>query len=218
MILAFSALSALPGFMLAPGVSPLPLSPSIDSLSKRSECYVMTIKVRLVSAFICAVSLNCLLSCAACAGFWGSDDKGKSGLDFNQGYDINTVSTISGRVVAPPHQGEQGNSILEIKRGSETLNVSVGPQSYWEKKGIAINLNDEVSVKGSRAQGQDGKSYLLAQKLANRTSGAQLELRNEKGEPAWSGSSMKGSRSEAGGMMRNQGGGMMRGGGGMMRR
>jgi hypothetical protein len=180
----------------------------------------MTIKVRLFCAVVCAISLNCMLSSAAWAGFWSSDDKGKSGLDFNHGYDINTVNTISGRVVSQPRQGEQGNSILEIKRGSETLNVSVGPESYWEKKGIALNLNDEVSVKGSRAQGQDGKSYLLAQKLVNRTTGAQLELRNEKGEPAWSASSMTGPRSEgaAGGMMRNQGGGMMRGGGGMMRR
>jgi hypothetical protein len=180
----------------------------------------MTIKVRLFCAVTCAIILNGMLSSAVCAGFWGSDDKGKSGLDFYHGYDINTVSTISGRVVSQPHQGEQGNSIVEIKRGSETLTVSVGPGSYWEKKGFAISLNDELSVKGSRAQGQDGKSYLLAQKLVNRTTGAQLELRNEKGEPAWSGSSMKGSRSEggAGGMMRSQGGGMMRGGGGMMRR
>jgi hypothetical protein len=175
----------------------------------------MAAKVRIFCAVICAISLYCLLAGAAFAGFWGSDDKGKSGLDFNHGYDVNTVGTVSGRAVSAPHPGEKGNILVEVRRGEETLNVSVGPQSFWEKKGIAIHPNDELSVKGSRAQGQDGKSYLLAQKLVNRTTGAQLDIRNEKGEPAWSGRGMTGS---AGGM-RNQGGGMMRGGGGgMMRR
>jgi hypothetical protein len=173
-------------------------------------------------SFICirAILLNCLLLGTAFAGIFSSDDTGKSGLDFTSGYDINTVSTKSGRVVSLPHFGEKENVIVEIKSGTETLNISVGPASYWEKKGIAINLNDELSVKGSKAQGKDGKSYILTQKLVNRTSGAQVELRTETGEPAWSGRSMNSMRSErpAGGMMRNQGGGMMRSGGGMMRR
>jgi hypothetical protein len=174
---------------------------------------------RFFSIIIWAISLNCLLIGTVFAGFWGSDDKGKSGLDFNRGYDVNTVSTTSGRSVSLPHPGENKNIIVEIKSGYETLNICVGPEAYWGKKGIAINLNDEINVKGSKAQGKDGKSYILAQKLVNRTTGAQVELRSEKGEPAWSGRNMDSMRSErpAGGMG-NQGGGMMRGGGGMMRR
>jgi hypothetical protein len=163
--------------------------------------------------------LNGFLLSAAFAGFFGSDDTGKSGLDFTSGYDINTVSTKSGRVVSLPHVGEKENVIVEIKSGNETLNICVGPGSYWEKKGIAINLNDELSVKGSKAQGKDGKSYILAQKLVNRTTGTQVELRSEKGEPSWSGRGMDSMRSERPvGNMRNQGGSMMRSGGGMMRR
>ena len=183
---------------------------------------------RFFSIIIWAVALNCLLIGTVFAGFWGSDDKGKSGLDFNSGYDINTVSTMSGRVTSPPHPGEKENVIVEIKRGNETLNIGVGPGSYWEKNGIAINVHDDLSVKGSRAQGNDGKSYLLAQKLVNRTTGAQVDLRNEKGEPVWSGRNMNSTRSggpvgsmrnQGGEMMRSGGGGMMRsGGGGMMRR
>jgi hypothetical protein len=180
----------------------------------------MTTKGRLFSAVICAFIVNCALAGTVFAGFWSSDDNGKSGLDFNRGYDINTVSTVTGRAVSQPQSGEKENVFVAIKRGNETLNISVGPASYWEKKGIAIHANDELSVKGSRAQGQDGKSYLLAQKLVNRTTGTQVDLRNEKGEPAWSGRGMTGSGSEGmGGNMRNMGGGMMRGGGGgMMRR
>jgi len=180
----------------------------------------MAIKSRLFPAILCALFLNGALAGTVFAGFWGSDDKGKSGLDFNRGYDINTVSTVAGRAISQPHSGEKENIFVEIKRGDETLTISIGPQSYWEKRGIAINVNDDLSVKGSKAQGQDGKSYILAEKLVNRSTGAQINLRNEKGQPAWSGGNMSGSRSEgAAGSMRNQGGGMMRGGGGgMMRR
>ena len=165
------------------------------------------------------ILFNCLLFGTAFAGFFGSDDKGKSGLDFTSGYDINTVSTMSGRVVSLPHSGEKENVIVEIKSGNQTLNISVGPGSNWEKKGISINRNDELTVKGSKAEGKDGKTYVLAQKLVNRTTGAQVELRNEKGDPSWSGRDMSSRRPEsAAGGMRNQGGGMMRSGGGMMRR
>ena len=181
---------------------------------------------RLSSIVTLAALFNCLLFGAASAGFFGfgSDEKGKSGLDFNRGYDVNTVATVSGRVTALPRQAESEHYLIEVENGAGSVNVSVGPGSFWEKKGIPIRLNDEISAKGSQAQGQDGKTYLLTQKLVNRTTGSQLELRSEKGEPAWSGRSANGvgqMRSsegrgvQGGGMMR--GGGMM-GGGGMMRR
>lgn len=166
-----------------------------------------------------ALLLNCLLFGTAFAGFFGSDDKGKSGLDFNGGYDINTVTTMSGRVISLPHSAGKENVIVEIKSGSETLNISVGPGSFWEKKGIAINVNDDISVKGSKAQGHDGKTYVLSQKIVNKTTGAQVDLRNDQGEPSWSGRNTGSMRTDSpAGGMRNQGGGMMRSGGGMMRR
>lgn len=168
---------------------------------------------------IFTLMLNSLLIGTVFAGFFGSDEKGKSGLDFNSGYDINTVTTRSGRAASQPHSGEKEQIIIDLKSGNEVLSISAGPASYWEKRGIAINLNDDLTVKGSKAQGQDGKSYILAQKLVNKTTGAQIELRNANGEPAWSGRNSGSTRMESpGGGMRNQGGGMMRSGGGMMRR
>jgi len=168
---------------------------------------------------ISVILLNILMFGTASAGFFGNDDKGKSGLDFNAGYDINTVTTMSGRVVSLPHLGEKENIITEIKSGNESLDICLGPGSYWEKKGIAISVNDNLSVKGSKAQGKDGKSYVLAQKLVNKTTGAQVDLRNDKGEAAWSGRNNGSTRMDSPvGGMRNQGGSMMRSGGGMMRR
>lgn len=182
-------------------------------------------KGRLLSTLIWALLFNCLVLSQASAGFFGfgSDEKGKSGLDFNRGYDVNTVGTVSGRVTALPRAVENEHYLIEIDSGSGAVNVSVGPGSFWQKKGIPIRLNDEISAKGARAQGQDGKTYLLTQKLVNRTTGNELGLRSESGEPVWSGKnaggagmrSQDGQRFQGGGFMR--GGGMM-GGGGMMRR
>lgn len=173
---------------------------------------------RLSSILALVLALNGLLPGAASAGFFGfgSDEKGKSGLDFNRGYDINTVTTLSGRVVSSPHPGDREQYLIEVKSGSELVNVSVGPGSFWEKKGIPVRINDEISAKGSKAQGEDGKTYLLTQRLVNRTTGSQLELRGERGEPVWSGRSAAGiglGQSSMGHMFR--GGGFM--GGGMMR-
>jgi len=183
---------------------------------------VATLVKRLFSVPACVIFLICAQAGSVRAGFFGGGDQEKSGLDFNNGYDINTVGTISGRVVSPPRQGGKENVIVEINSGNEVLNVTVGPESYWNRKGIAINLNDDLSVKGSRAQGKDGKSYILAQKLVNRTTGAQIDLRDDRGEAVWSGRNRSGMRYEgAAGRMEGAGamrGGMMRNSGGMMRR
>lgn len=166
-----------------------------------------------------AIILNCLLIAVVFIGVGFGEDVGKSGLDFNQGYDINTVTTVSGRVASLPREDRRDNYVFEIKNGNESINICLGPGSFWEKKEMPVRLNDEITAKGSKAQGQDGKLYLLTQKLVNKTSGTQLELRNDKGEPVWSGRSMNVLRRDlpAGGE-RQPGGIMMRGGGAMMRR
>ncbi len=160
--------------------------------------------------------LNCLLVGVAYAGFgFGGDDLGKSGLDFTRGYDVNTVATVSGRVLSSPQAGDQGHTFVEIDDHGETINLSLGPRTFWNKNEIQLHPGDYITAKGSRAQGKDGKTYLMVQKLSNRTTGSQVSLRNERGGAAWSGRNGNGIMSDRpGGMM---GGGMMRGGGGMMR-
>ena len=164
-----------------------------------------------------ALLANALLFVPAFAGFgFGSDDNsGKSGLDMNRGYDINTVTTVTGKAVSPPHRIEKEHMVIEVKSLDETINVCVGPSSFWEAKGIPVAANDELAAKGSMAQGQDGKKYLIAQKLVNKSTGASLEFRSESGMPSWSGRDMNRSGRSEGGMRSR--GGMMRGGG-MMRR
>lgn len=142
----------------------------------------------------------------------------KSGLDLDHGYDVNTVATRQGKIASTQFMTEKEFVIFEMTGGDETVRLCVGPASYWSKHGIVLHLNDDVIAKGSKAQGKDGKLYLLVRKLENRTTGAQLELRSERGEPVWHGARigpMMNDRQSGG--QRHQGNGMMRGGG-MMRR
>ncbi len=175
---------------------------------------------RLSSIVTGTLFLNCLLVGVAHAGFgFGNDESGKSGLDFNRGYDVNTVSSVSGRVLSAPQAGERDYVFVDIRSRGETISLCLGPRSYWGRNEIPLRPNDDVTVKGSKAQGNDGRTYLMVQKIANQTTGSHVALRNEQGSPVWAernGNGMtwgRGSGMMNRGMMR--GGGMM--GGGMMR-
>jgi hypothetical protein len=166
----------------------------------------------------------CILTVNLSFGFsFGGDEIGKCGLDLNSGYDINTVTTVTGKVVSLPQALDKSGVIFAIKSASDTIYLYVGSGTYWDKNGTAIRLNDEITVKGSKTVGKDGKTYLLARILSNRTTNSQVLLRNEKGDPGWHGADVT-SGNQGGDMMRNGGnmmrsgsGGMMRSGGGMMR-
>lgn len=163
---------------------------------------------------------QCLPADTSFAGFgfgFGGTDANKSGLDFVRGYDPETVTTVTGRVVAAPHSGERDGTFIDLQAGGEVVMLQVGPVSYWEKNGIPVRLNDEISAKGSKAQGKDGKSYLITRELTNKTAGVRTEVRGEGGEPIWGSRGMGGVRSErSGGSMGGRSGGM-RFRGGMMR-
>ncbi|GAM10868.1 hypothetical protein OR1_03168 [Geobacter sp. OR-1] len=160
---------------------------------------------------VLAAILNCLLTGTAFAGFgFGGDDLGKSGLDFNKGYDVNTVTTVSGRVASSPRIDDKEQVFVDVKAGGEIVTLSLGPSWFWEKRETPLHPNDEVVAKGSKAQGKDGNTYLLVQRLTNRTTGGQSMVRSDRGWGGWSGRG-------GGGMSGGPGGGMMRGGGGGMR-
>jgi hypothetical protein len=168
---------------------------------------------RFSSVMIVAIFLNLLPAATSFASFgfsFGGNDLGKSGLDFTNGYDVNTVTTVSGRVASLPRTGEKEQVFLELKVGGETINLGLGPKTYWDKHGIQLRLDDNVTAKGSKAQGKDGKTYLITQKLTNKTSGAHAVLRTDGGSPLGT------MANRPNGFMGNQGGTMMRNGG-MMR-
>jgi len=65
--------------------------------------------------------------------------------------------------------------------------VVLCPQRYWAEQGMPLKVGDKVAVCGSKAQGQDGVMYILAQKITETSQGVAVILRDESGHPNWSG-------------------------------
>lgn len=160
-----------------------------------------------------------LLFCLVCPfpvqAFWWGDGDNRSGLNLESGYDANTVTAVSGRVISPPASQEQRHVQFELESAGTRIVVVLGPPRYWAENGIDLKVGDSVSVRGSKAQGKDGVVYLLAQKISAATRNSEVSLRNEDGRPAWAGGGM--GRSAAGNasrspQMRQQSPGRMGGG------
>ncbi len=119
--------------------------------------------------------------------FWGDDSDRHSGLNLETGYDANTVTTISGRIISVQVGVDHRNSQFELDSNGSRAIVVLGPQRYWAENGIALKAGDSVTVTGSKAQGKDGNVYILAQKVTDTTLNTSVSLRNESGRPAWAG-------------------------------
>ena len=123
------------------------------------------------------------------AAWWFSEENQRenSGLDLEHGYDRNTVVTQSGKIVSLDAEGKSGPILAAMKGNLETTILVLGPKDYWSASGFALKPGDDVTVKGSKAIGKDGKTYLIVQSLSITSSGNEIVLRNENGKPSWSG-------------------------------
>jgi hypothetical protein len=122
------------------------------------------------------------------AAFWGSDSPdGASGLDVSAGFDVNTITTMTGTVMTPPERkGQEQHTEMSLAAPQGTVTVVLGPWWYWEKQTVTVSKNQEVTITGSLAQGKDGALYVFAQRLENRSTGETVTLRSESGKPFWS--------------------------------
>jgi hypothetical protein len=157
---------------------------------------------------IAAAALLLVLGGTADA-FWGFGDSGepnKSGLDLEQGYDRNTVVRISGPVAVPPRPLAGGLIAFDLNLPGEQMVVVLGPAWYLQDDNLDWKIGDQVTVRGSLAQGKDGRTYLLTQRIST-PGGATIELRGENGSPSWSGG-LRGGQPGGG-----SGGQLQRGGG-----
>lgn len=145
---------------------------------------------------------------APCQGFWGFGGDAvqeKSGLDFDLGYDRNTETTVRGKVLSVDFGEEDGPVLIRIRQGNNELSVVAAPAWYWSDGGIPVKPNDELVVTGSKAQGKDGKLYLISRVIANQTDRETVTLRDESGKPEWHGGGRM--RRGASGFQRRMGGG-----------
>lgn len=138
--------------------------------------------------------------------FWGfGETEGKSGLNFDQGYDLNMVATVRGKVISVG-TGESGGPVtIIIRQGPQTIHAITAPPWFWSDRGIAIQPQDEVVVQGAKAQGKDGAMYLISRQVSNISTGDSVTLRSATGRPIWKGSGSAGRGGN--GMQRRYGGG-----------
>ncbi len=149
--------------------------------------------------------LGCDGTAHAFLGFGSSQAGATSGLDLVQGYDRNTVTTLTGRVAASPDRAADP-VVLELSTAKGAVVVVLGPNWYLQSDALDWKVGSSVAVRGSLAQGRDGRTYLLAQWVEN-PDGGTLVLRSATGRPGWSG---------GGGGRRSGGQGGMGGGSGQM--
>jgi len=136
----------------------------------------------------CSIFIIAGLICFLLAGApWAQpqgDGKGKPEL-----YDLKTVETVQGIVVAAPKLTPKGGiperAQLTLKTPKETLTVYLGPGWFLEKQAFKISNLDQVQVTGSRIMVQ-GQPALLAKEV--RKGEQVLKLRDEQGQPLWRGS------------------------------
>ena len=142
---------------------------------------------RFLPSFLMLLVLGIFLPTHAIA-WWGfGETEGKSGLNLDQGYDLNTVTTVRGRVISVD-TGEAGGPVtIVMRQGSETVHAITAPPWFWSDRGIAIKPQDEVVVQGAKAQGKDGAMYVISRKISNLTTGDSVSLRSETGRPIWKG-------------------------------
>jgi len=119
--------------------------------------------------------------------FWGTEQDNRLSLNLESGYDVNTVITVTGRILSIQVGTNRRNIQVEIEGGGARMIVCLGPQRYWIDHGVPLEVGDEVAVRGSKAQGQDGVIYILAQKITEISQGVVILLRDESGHPNWAG-------------------------------
>ena len=119
---------------------------------------------------------------------WWNRAVDQDGLDLESGYDANTVTTLNGKITALSLDGPRPQAQVEIETGEGAVTVVLGPREYWAEHGMELKIGDLLTVRGSKAQGQDGVVYLMAQWLSEESRGQEVALRSDSGKPAWAGS------------------------------
>jgi hypothetical protein len=114
------------------------------------------------------------------------------GIRYPGGYDPNTVGVASGRVAAFDRP-ERGPVSFRLDAGGESYIVLAAPAWYWDEQHLAIAIDDQAQVKGSKSMGADGRLYLIAREISVSGSDRLYVFRDARGKPAWSGCGPRGS-------------------------
>jgi hypothetical protein len=110
----------------------------------------------------------------------------ESGIRYPDGFDVNTVGEINGKV-SGFSQPDQGPARFYLITKKETYTVITSPKWYWDDLDGKLRDGDEVNVTGSKALGKDGNLYIITQEIKIPSSGKLLVFRGKDGGPLWRG-------------------------------
>jgi hypothetical protein len=119
----------------------------------------------------------------------------ESGIHYPGGFDLNTVGEVQGKV-AHCSRPEKGPVRFQLATDRELYTVLTSPHWYWHENQVKISEGIEVSVRGSKSFGRDGKLYIVAQELRIPSSGQYFVFRGKDGTPLWKGHTRSGRESQ----------------------
>lgn len=110
----------------------------------------------------------------------------------NDGYDVNTEESVSGRVTAI-HIGTRGPLIVSVQSANRTYAIYTGPSWFWNSSGTDIQENTHVDVTGSKLIARDGSIRIICLYMTNLDTGKTTVFRDNALMPLWRGGGKKGS-------------------------
>lgn len=103
-------------------------------------------------------------------------------------FDPSTVETVRGVITridsVESRRGPSTGIHLQLQTSGEVLAVHLGPSWYFEEQSFAPQVNDSLTVHGSRVMVQDAPAIIAAEVLHSARS---LRLRDTQGRPLWRG-------------------------------
>ncbi|MBS1493116.1 MAG: DNA-binding protein [Bacteroidetes bacterium] len=107
------------------------------------------------------------------------------GNKYNKIYDVNTVETVSGQVISIDKTSPDQNGIhLVLKADNNEITVHLGPGWYIEQQNVQINVNDNITLTGSKVT-YEGSKFIIAKEV--KKGDLILKLRDDNGAPLWAG-------------------------------
>lgn len=102
-------------------------------------------------------------------------------------YDLHTETKMKGtveEVKLPPKGSEKEIVHLQLKDGTNSVDVYLCPKSFFDDMGMSFAKGDELNITGSKVKQGDADLFLAREivKGSNDT----FSLRDGKGDPVWS--------------------------------
>lgn len=108
------------------------------------------------------------------------------GIAYPGGYDVNTVGSMRGKLLAI-EVPEDGPVRFLLASEGERWVVLTSPAWFWRMTEMQLAPGDSVVVRGSKTLGADGTLYLIAQEIRLPESGSAVLVRDRRGAPLWGG-------------------------------